>query len=41
MCSYTPRMGIESHVSKALAANELADEIAKTLENTKNNLEKT
>ena len=33
-------MGIKSHVSKALAANELADEIAKTLEEIKNNLEK-
>ena len=40
MCSYTPRMGIRSHVSKAPAADELADEIAKTLEETKNNLKK-
>ena len=40
MHSYAPRMGIKSHILKALAANWLADKIAKTLENIKNNLEK-
>ena len=40
MCSYAPRMGIESHISKAPAADKLANEIAKTLEETKNNLKK-
>ena len=38
--SYTSRMGVESHVSKAPAADGLADNIAKTLEKTKNNLKK-
>ena len=33
-------MGVKSHISKALAANGLADEIAKTLEDTKNNLDR-
>ena len=33
-------MGVKSHVSKALAANELANKIAKTLEEAKNSLEK-
>ena len=37
---YAPRMGIKSHISKAPAANGLADKIAKTLEEIKNNLEK-
>ena len=40
MHSYAPQMGIESHISKAPAANELADGITKTLEDTKNNLKK-
>ena len=40
MCLYTPRMGIEVHILKAPAADWLADEIAKTLEETKNNLKK-
>ena len=35
MHSYTPRMGVEFHISKALAANGLADEIAKIWEKTK------
>ena len=39
-CSYAPRMGIESHVLKAPAANGLADGITKTLEETKNNFER-
>ena len=34
-------MDIEFHVSKAPAVNRVANEIAKTLEDTKNNLEKT
>ena len=34
-------MDVESHVSKAPAADGLADKIAKTLEEIKNNLEKT
>ena len=33
-------MGIESHVSKALASNGLADGITRTLEEIKNNLKK-
>ena len=37
---YTPRMGIESQIIKAPAADRLADEIAKTLEDIKNNLKK-
>ena len=37
---YAPRMGIKSNISKAPAANGLADEITKTLENTKNNLKR-
>ena len=37
---YAPRIGIKSHVLKAPAANGLADKITKTLEETKNNLEK-
>ena len=41
MCLYVPRMGIDFHISKAPAANGLADIIAKTLKETKNNLEKT
>ena len=40
MCLYALQMGVKSHISKALAANGLADEIAKTLEDTKNNLER-
>ena len=40
ICSYTPQMDIKSHILKAPAADRLADKIAKTLEETKNSLEK-
>ena len=36
--SYVPRMGIEQHVSKAPSANELANDMAKVLEETRHNI---
>ena len=36
--SYVPRMGIEQRVSKAPSANELANEMAKVLEETRHNI---
>ena len=36
--SYVPRMGIEQHVSKAPSADELANEMAKVLEETRCNI---
>ena len=37
-CSYVPRMGIKQCVSKAPSANELANEMAKILEETRQNI---
>ncbi|RHW30551.1 hypothetical protein D1B31_23670 [Neobacillus notoginsengisoli] len=36
--SYAPRMGFEQHVSKAPAADDFAEEMAKTLKETRDNL---
>ena len=37
-CSYVPRMGIEQRVSNAPSADELANEMAKVLEETRCNI---
>ena len=37
-CSYILRMKIDQHVSKAPSANELANEMAKVLEETRHNI---
>ena len=37
-CSYVPRMGIEQRVSNAPSADELANEMAKVLEETRHNI---
>ena len=39
-CSYTPKIDVKSYILKAPAADGLANEIARTLEETTNNLEK-